>query len=203
MAALGFLLIGLLFGSALAAVLAAFLVLLAAPATRARLRAGQMPWRDLLGLPTHPPPDRRPGPDPRLQLLQQELKVTQRLVDQSRVDREVHQAEARRLQAEIDALRTGLAERDQQHRATCRSLDLELERVRELEAAAAARADELARANSERKDLRTELDVLQSGGDFTAAELQRLQAERDALALRVGRLETALARVQASRAPAA
>lgn len=202
MAALGFLLIGLLFGIALTAVLAVFLVLLAAPATRAELRAGRLPWRELLGLTPRHVPERRAEPDPRLQALQQELKVTQRLVDQARADREAHQAEVKRLQDELDGLRAALAERDQQHREVRESLDNELERARQLEADASARADDLSRANSELKDLRTELDVLQSGGDMTATQLQRLQKERDALALLVTRLKQALAQAQAARAAA-
>jgi chromosome segregation ATPase len=200
MAALGFLLIGLLFGIALAAVLAVFLVLLAAPATRAELRAGRVPYRELLGLTPRRVSERRAEPDPRLQTLQQELKVTQRLLDQARTDREAHQAEVRRLQEELDGLRATLAERDQQHRQAREGLEREMERARQLEADISARADELSRANSELKDLRTELDVLQSGGDVTATQLQRLQKERDALALLVGRLKQALAQAQVSRA---
>jgi chromosome segregation ATPase len=200
MAALGFLLIGLLFGIALSAVLAVFVVLLASPATRAGLRAGRVPWRDLLGLAPRSLPERRVEPDPRLQALQQELKITQRLVDQARNEREAHQAEVRRLGEELAAISATLAERDQQHREARESLELELERARQLEADVAARADELSRANSELKDLRTELDVLQSGGDVAATQLRRLQKERDALALLTTRLKQALAQAQGARA---
>jgi chromosome segregation ATPase len=201
MAALGFLLMGLLFGIALTAVMGVFLILLASPEHRAELRAGRLPYRQLLGLEARVVPERRAEPDPRLQALQQELKVTQRLVDQARAAREAHQAEVQRLNDELVELRSQLAARDEVYRETQATLDRELERARDLEQDVSTRADELSRANSELKDLRIELDVLQSGEGMTATQVQRLQKERDALVVLANRLKQAL--LQAQRAAGA
>lgn len=203
MASLGFLLMGLLFGIALAALLGLFLVLLASAENRAELRAGRLPYRQLLGLEPRVVPERRSEPDPRLQALQQELKVTQRLVDQARVQREAHQAEVQRLTTELAELRAQRAGSDESCRATQATLEREVERARELEQELAARADELSRANGELKDLRIELDVLQSGEGMTATQVQRLQQERDALVVLAGRLKQALAQAQAQAQRAA
>ena len=47
------------------------------------------------------------------------------------------------------------------------------------------------------KDLRTELDVVQSGDSVTASQLERLRKERDALAALVAKLRQALATARA------
>jgi chromosome segregation ATPase len=98
-------------------------------------------------------------------------------------------------------LRSQLAARDEVYRETQATLDRELERARDLEQDVSTRADELSRANSELKDLRIELDVLQSGEGMTATQVQRLQKERDALVVLANRLKQAL--LQAQRAAGA
>jgi chromosome segregation ATPase len=196
-ASLGFLVMGLLFGLAMALVLGAFLVLLQTAENRALLRAGRLPILHLLGLRHEPPPEKRPDLEPRLRALQEELRVTQRLVDQARVEREARQAEQRQRDEELATLRAQLAERTARCEELAAVVAGEQDRARGLEEQVSTRSDELSRANMTLKDLRTELDVVQSGDSVTASQLERLRQERDALAALVGKLRQALAAARA------
>lgn len=197
MAALGFLVMGVLFGLALSIVLGTFLIILQSEENRALLRAGRLPILHLLGLRSEPPPEKRPDLEPRLRAVQDELRVTQRLVDQARVEREGREAERKALDEELAALRTQLDDRARQVEELQAAVELARERTRILEEDVSMRSDELSRANTTLKDLRTELDVVQSADGVTVSQVARLQKERDALAGLVTKLRHALAQAKA------
>ena len=113
MAYLGLIGIGLLFGLVLSGIGVAFII----------MRSGEGPLKESLfgsdsRAPAFPgaskPAEVAPEADKKIKTLLEELRVTQRLVDQGRVEREQFLNAAKAGKAEIDALRERVAEREAQ-----------------------------------------------------------------------------------------
>jgi chromosome segregation ATPase len=185
MAFLGLIFIGLLFGVMLSGIAVGFVV----------IRSGGPLKESLFGTNARMPALKAPGaaddgaaePDKRQKALMEELRVTQRLVDQGRIERETFAAESKARQAGLEKLQQQLGERDL--------------RIEELEALVAAlreknealltqlseRTEELSRVSLELKDVRTEIEVAESGTTVTNSQVARLQQERDQLAALVAK----------------
>jgi chromosome segregation ATPase len=181
MAYLGLIGIGLLFGLVLSGIAVAFIL----------MRSGEGPLKESLfgsdsRAPAFPaaskPAEVAPEADKKIKSLLEELRVTQRLVDQGRVEREQFLNAARAGKAEIDALRERVAERD----AQIESLQAELKeaalRQEALLADLDGRTEDLSRLSLDLRDARTELEVAESGTALTNTQMLDLQRERDELA---------------------
>jgi chromosome segregation ATPase len=155
------------------------------------MRSGEGPLRESLfgsdsRAPAFPgansPAEIAPEADKKIKTLLEELRVTQRLVDQGRVEREQFLTAAKAGKAEIDALRERVAERE----AQIGSLQVQLKdaavRQEALLADLDARTEDLARISLELRDARTELEVAESGTTLTGTQMLDLQRERDELA---------------------
>ena len=174
MAYLGLIGIGLLFGLVLSGIAVAFII----------MRSGEGPLKESLfgsdsRAPAFPaanrPTEIAPEADKKIKTLLEELRVTQRLVDQGRVEREQFLTAAKAGKAEIDTLRERVVERE----AQIESLQAHL---KELLADLDMRSEELARLSLELRDTRTELEVAESGTALTSTQMLDLQRERDELA---------------------
>jgi chromosome segregation ATPase len=181
MAYLGLIGIGLLFGLVLSGIAVAFII----------MRSGEGPLKESLfgsdsRAPAFPgankPVEVAPEADKKIKTLLEELRVTQRLVDQGRVEREQFLGAAKAGKAEIDALRERVAERE----AQIESLQLQLKEAAVRQEALLAdldgRTEELSRLSLELRDARTELEVAESGTALTNTQMLDLQRERDELA---------------------
>ena len=181
MAYLGLIGIGLLFGLVLSGIGVAFII----------MRSGEGPLKESLfgsdsRAPAFPgaskPAEIAPEADRKIKTLLEELRVTQRLVDQGRVEREQFLNAAKAGKTEIDALRERVAERE----AQIGSLQIQLKdaavRQEGLLADLDMRTEELARISLELRDARTELEVAESGTTLTGTQMLDLQRERDELA---------------------
>jgi chromosome segregation protein len=181
MAYLGLIGIGLLFGLVLSGIAVAFII----------MRSGDGPLKESLfgsdsRAPAFPgankPAELAPEADKKIKTLLEELRVTQRLVDQGRVEREQFLNAAKAGKAEIDALRERVAERE----AQIENLQLQLKEsaVRQdaLLAELDRRTEDLSRLSLELRDARTELEVAESGTALTNTQMLDLQRERDELA---------------------
>lgn len=181
MAYLGLIGIGLLFGLMLSGIAVAFII----------MRANGGPLKEsLFGDDSRAPafsganskPEVTPEADKKIKSLLEELRVTQRLVDQGRVEREQFLNAAKAGKAEIDALRERVAERD----AKIDSLQIAIKdaavRQEALLADLDGRTEELSRVSLELRDARTELEVAESGTTLTTTQMVDLQRERDDLA---------------------
>ena len=189
MAYLGLIGIGLLFGLVLSGIGVAFIL----------MRSGEGPLKESLfgsdsRAPAFPgaskPAEVAPEADKKIKTLLEELRVTQRLVDQGRVEREQFLTAAKAGKAEIDALRERVAERETQ----IESLRLHLKDAAVRQVALLAdldgRTEELARISLELRDARTELEVAESGTALTSTQMLDLQRERDELAGLVEQYQT-------------
>ncbi len=185
MAYLGLIGIGLLFGLVLSGIAITFII----------MRSGEGPLKESLfgndsRAPAFPgankPPEVAPETDKKIQTLLEELRVTQRLVDQGRVEREQFLNAAKAGKAEIDALRERVAEREAQIESLRAEVKAAAVRQEALLADVDARTEELSRISVELRDARTELEVVESGTTLTTTQMVDLQRERDELA---GRLE--------------
>lgn len=181
MAYLGLIGIGLLFGLMLSGIAVAFII----------MRANGGPLKEsLFGDDSRAPafaaanntPEVTPEADKKIKSLLEELRITQRLVDQGRVEREQFLNAAKAGKGEIDALRERVSERDVQ----IESLQAELKdaaiRQEALLADLDGRTEELSRISMELRDARTELEVAESGTTLTTTQMVDLQRERDELA---------------------
>jgi chromosome segregation ATPase len=198
MAYLGLIGIGLLFGLVLSGIAVAFII----------MRSGQGPLKESLfgsdsRAPAFPgankPVELAPEADKKIKTLLEELRVTQRLVDQGRVEREQFLNAAKAGKTELDALRERVTERELQ----IENLQLQLKEAAVRQEALLAdldgRIEELARLGVELRDARTELEVAESGNTLTTTQMLDLQRERDELA---GLLEQYQTGVHAHRQPA-
>lgn len=182
MAYLGLIGIGLLFGLVLSGIAIAFVL----------MRSGEGPLKESLfgsdsRAPAFPgagkPAEVTPEADKKIKTLLEELRVTQRLVDQGRVEREQFLKAATAGKAEIDALRERVAEREAQIEGLQDELKAAAGRHDALLADLDARTEELSRVSLELRDARTELEVAESGTALTNTQMIDLQRERDELAV--------------------
>jgi chromosome segregation ATPase len=131
----------------------------------------------------------------KLRALQEEVRVMQRLMDKSRVDRESQVDEMRRAKEEIVTLRAAVTERDERLLSVEATLHNETGKTGKLRDEFADQAALLAKSRREIKDLETELSVVQSGAGLSAVsdEIARLSAERDELTARLERMSKPVA----------
>jgi chromosome segregation ATPase len=181
MAYLGLIGIGLLFGLVLSGIAVAFIL----------MRSGEGPLKESLfgsdsRAPAFPgaskPAEVAPEADKKIRTLIEELRVTQRLVDQGRVEREQFLNAAKAGKAEIDALRERVAEREAQIQQLQVELKAAAARQEALLADLDGRTEELSRLSLDLRDARTELEVAESGTALTNTQMLDLQRERDELA---------------------
>ena len=126
----------------------------------------------------------------KLRALQEEVRVMQRLMDKTRVERESQVDEMRKARGEIASLRAAVGERDERLLGFEGTLRNETEKTGKLRDEFADQAALLAKSRREIKDLETELSVVQSGAGLSAVsdEIARLSAERDELTARLERM---------------
>jgi chromosome segregation ATPase len=191
MAYLGLIGIGLLFGLVLSGIAIAFII----------MRSGEGPLKEsLFGSDSRAPafpganktPDVAPEADKKIKTLLEELRITQRLVDQGRVEREQFLTAAKAGKAEIDALRERVAEREAQIEGLQTELKDAAVRQEALLADLDMRTEEMSRVSLELRDARTELEVAESGTTLTATQMVDLQRERDELAGLVEEYQTGI-----------
>jgi len=186
MAFAGLIFIGLLFGVILGASVVAFTVVRAGGPLKeslfgdgARMHAfGSAPKAPELTLEA----------DTRHKALLEELRITQKLLDQGRVEREQHDKAAKAATVEMAAVRNQLADRELRIQALEGSLREATLRIDNLLGQVSDRTEELARVSLQLKDARMELDVTESGSTVTTSQMIRLQQERDELAALVDQL---------------
>ena len=181
MAYLGLIGIGLLFGLVLSGIAVAFII----------MRSGEGPLKESLfgdgsRAPAFPGANKvsevTPEADKKIKTLLEELRITQRLVDQGRVEREQFLGAAKAGKAEIDALRERVAEREAQIEGLQTGIKDAAVRQEALLADLDVRTEELARISLELRDARTEIEVAESGTTLTTTQMVDLQRERDELA---------------------
>lgn len=191
MAYLGLIGIGLLFGLVLSGIAVAFII----------MRSGEGPLKEsLFGTDSRAPafpgtnkaPELAPEADKKIRTLLEELRITQRLVDQGRVEREQFLNAAKAGKAEIDTLRERVAERDAQIEDLQAGLKDAALRQEALLADLDTRTEEMSRLGLELRDARTELEVAESGTTLTTTQMVDLQRERDELAGLVEEYQTGI-----------
>ena len=191
MAYLGLIGIGLLFGLVLSGIAVAFII----------MRSGGGPLKEslfgndsrALAFPgANKPPEVAPEADKKIKTLLEELRVTQRLVDQGRVEREQFLNAAKAGKTEIDALRERIAEREAQIEGLQCEIKDPAVRQEALLADLDARTEELSRISLELRDARTEIEVAESGTTLTTTQMVDLQRERDELAGLVEEYQTSI-----------
>ncbi len=186
MAYAGLIFIGLLFGLILGGSVVGFIV----------VRSGGPLKESLFGdtgrkHPFSSPPkslELNPEADTRQKALLEELRVTQKLLDQGRVEREQHDKAARLAAAEMAALRGQSADRDTRIQALEASLREATQRIDTVLGQLSDRTEDLAKVSLQLKDTRMELDVTESGSTVTTSQISQLQRERDELAALVDQL---------------
>ena len=186
MAFAGLIFIGLLFGVILGASVVGFIV----------VRAGGPLKESLFGDGDRKPAFGSPPKGPELSLeadarqraLLEELRITQKLLDQGRVEREQHDKATQAAAVEMTAVRSQLADRDLRIQALEASLREATLRVDNLMGQLSERTEELAKVSLELKDARMEMDVTEYGSTVTTSQIIQLQRERDELAALVDQL---------------
>ena len=187
MAFAGLIFIGLLFGVILGASVVGFIV----------VRSGG-PLKESLfgdGARKHafssPPkgPELSIEADTRQKTLLEELRITQKLLDQGRGEREQHDKAIKASAVEMAAVRGQLADRDVRIQALEASLREATLRLDNLTSQLAERTEELAKVSLQLKDARMELDVTEYGSTVTTSQIIQLQRERDELAALVDQLQ--------------
>jgi chromosome segregation ATPase len=186
MAFAGLIFIGLLFGIILSASVVAFIVVRSGGPLKESL-FGDGASKPAFGTPP-PGPELTPEADKRLKALVEELRITQKLLDQGRVEREEHDKASKAAAEEAAALRGQLADRDLRIQALEGSLSEATLRVDNALAQLAERTEELAKVSLQLKDARMELEVTESGSTVTNSQISQLQRERDELAALVEQL---------------
>lgn len=183
MAVLGLIFIGLLFGLLLAGLAVGFIV----------VRSGGPVKESLFGADGRLPALGRKAPasaaEPshgdtgqRHKAMLEEMRVLQRLVDQGQVERQRFAAERQALEADLAKRQQQLVEREARIEELTTAVAEARQRHDQTLALLGARTDEVSRLSVELKDLRTELDVAESGTAVTTSQVARLQQERDQLA---------------------
>ena len=186
MAFAGLIFIGLLFGIILGGSVVAFVVVRSGGPLKESL-FGDGPSKPAFGAaPRAAEPT--PEADKRQRALLEELRITQKLVDQGRIEREEHDKASKAAAEELAALHNQLADRDLRIQALEASLAEATLRVDSTLAQLAGRTEELAKVSLQLKDARLELDVTESGSTVTNSQISQLQRERDELAALVEQL---------------
>jgi len=186
MAFAGFIFIGLLFGVLLSAIVVGFVVVRSGGPLKESLFGGgdlKLPF----GSPP-PAPEIKIEADNRYRALVEDLRVSQKLLDQDRVLREQNAAAAKATAAEIEVLRGQVTDRDARIAGLDTSVREANARIDELLGQLSMRTEELGKVSLQLKDARTELDVSESGSTVTSAQISELQRERDELAALVDSL---------------
>ena len=187
MAFAGLIFIGLLFGIILTAGVVGFVVVRSGGPLKESL------FGDGAGKPAFgkapPGPQLTPEADNRQKALLEELRITQKLLDQGRGEREQHEKAVKATAAEMAALRGQIADRDLRVQALEGSLREAMLRIDKLMTELSERTEEYATVSLQLKDTRMELDVTESSSSFTAHQVAQLQRERDELAALVDQLQ--------------
>lgn len=126
--------------------------------------------------------------DTRQKALLEELRITQKLLDQGRVERELHDKAAKAAAAELATLRGQITDRDTRIQAYEESLREAGQRIDSVLGQLSDRTEALATVSLQLKDTRMELDVTESGSTVTTSQISQLQRERDELAALVDQL---------------
>jgi chromosome segregation ATPase len=180
MAFAGLIFIGLLFGIILGGSVVAFIV----------VRSGGPLKESLFGDDARKPAFKGAGPgseapaepDARQKALLEELRITQKLLDQGRVEREESARAAKAAADEMAVLRNQITDRNLRIQVLEGSLSEATLRVDHALAQLSERSEELAKVSLQLKDARMELDVTESGSTVTSSQISQLQRERDELA---------------------
>jgi chromosome segregation ATPase len=186
MAFAGLIFIGLLFGVILGASVVGFIVVRSGGPLRESLFGDDARKPAFKGAGTTQ--EQAPEPDMRNKALMEELRVTQKLLDQGRVEREQHDKDSKAAAAELATARNQIADRDLRIQALEASLREATLRIDNALAQLSDRSEELARVSLQLKDARMELDVTESGSSVTSSQISELQRERDELAALVEQL---------------
>lgn len=186
MAFAGLIFIGLLFGVILGGSVVAFVVVRSGGPLKESLFGDGHSKPAIGAAPRAAEPT--PEADKRQRALLEELRITQKLVDQGRIEREEHEKASKAAAEELAALRNQLADRDLRIQALEASLAEATLRVDSALAELAGRTEELAKVSLQLKDARLELDVTESGSTVTNSQISQLQRERDELATLVEQL---------------
>lgn len=194
MAFAGLIFIGLLFGVILGGSIVGFLVVRAGGPLKESLFGDGARMPAFKGVP--PVPEVAPEADARQKALLEELRITQKLLDQGRVEREENARVAKAAADELAALRKQIDDRNLRIQALEASLSESTLRVDSALAQLSDRSEQLAKVSLQLKDARMELDVSESGSSVTTSQISQLQQERDELAALVEQLRP---RRQASR----
>jgi chromosome segregation ATPase len=168
MATLGLLFIGLLFGLFLSLVMAGFLILNLDPRLRNDLLRRRRSVLDLVRprkarSRTPSSPGRHPELERKIRTLTEEVRVSQKLLEESRQAAESRRLEVEALGRELEDLRGKLAGAEAAREALVAELERRREAGRGLETELAALREQLARREREVRDLTTELDVARAG----------------------------------------
>jgi chromosome segregation ATPase len=199
MAYLGLIFIGAVFGFFLSLIVAAFAVLRLDPKLRDEVFNGRKGVRELFGSKKVASSDfRTPELEAKIRSLTDEVRVSQKLLEQAKQERTARLEDMGKLRLEFETVQLKVAETREESERLLTDLDERNSARHALEAEMSQRDVELARANSEIKDLRTELEVARAGDSFTADQLVKLKKERDALLQLVQRMR----QQQAAKAPA-
>jgi len=190
----GLIFIGLLFGIILGGSVVGFIVVRAGGPLKESLFGDDSRKPAFKG--ANPGVEASPEPDARQKALQEELRITQKLLDQGRVEREENAKAAKAAADEMVVLRNQIADRNLRIQALEGSLREATLRVDNALAQLSDRSEELAKVSLQLKDARMELDVNESGTTVTTSQISQLQRERDELAALVEQLQP---RRQASR----
>lgn len=191
MAFAGFVFIGVIFGFVLAGILGLFLVMRIGGPLKERL-AG-----DLAGAAGRRGADARsggaaPGQSElaqRVRSLQEEVKVTHRLMEQGRDALKARSEELARVAAELEAARGAVRERDEALARIRKSQEQERAEMDVLRSLLVEREASLMQTTLQLRDIETERGVAEAGADVFSDQVSRLEQERDELARRVAQLE--------------
>ena len=186
MAFAGLIFIGLLFGVILGGGVVAFIVVRAGGPLKESLFGDDARKPAFKGAPGGP--EVPPEADTRQKALLEELRITQKLLDQGRVEREQHDKAVKAAAEEMAVVRNQIADRDVRIQALEGSLREATLRVDNALAQLSERTEELAKVSLQLKDARLELDVTESGSTVTSSQISQLQRERDELAALVEQL---------------
>ena len=187
MAFAGLIFIGLLFGIILTAGVVGFVVVRSGGPMKESLFGGGA-GKLAIGKPPAGP-ELSPEADKRHKALLEELRITQKLLDQGRGDREEHEKAVKASAAEMVAVRAQIADRDLRVQALEGSLREAMLRIDNLMTQLSDRTEEYATVSLQLKDTRMELEVTESGSSVTASQITQLQRERDELAALVDQLQ--------------
>jgi hypothetical protein len=186
MAFAGLIFIGLLFGVILGAGVVGFIVVRSGGPLKESLFGDGARQHAFGGPPKGPAPT--PEADNSHKALLEELRITQKLLDQGRVEREQHDRATRTAAADMATLRSQIADRDLRIQALEASLREATARIDNQLSQLSERTEELAKVSLQLKDARMELDVTESGSTVTTSQISQLQRERDDLAALVDQL---------------